>query len=38
MSKTTNSFQFGVKGKNQWVGEDILILSGQETFYFSAIA
>eukprot|EP00347_Sterkiella_histriomuscorum_P015136 403358183 len=38
MSKTTNQFKFGVKGKSQWVGEDILIFSGQETFYFSVVA
>jgi hypothetical protein len=38
MSKTTNSFQFGLKGKSQWVGEDILIFKGIETFYFSAVA
>ncbi|CDW85500.1 UNKNOWN [Stylonychia lemnae] len=39
MSKTTNTFQFGVKGKGQWVGEDILILNGQDhPFYFSVVA
>lgn len=38
MSKTTNQFKFGVKGKQQWVGEDILIFNGHEPFYFSVIA
>ena len=38
MSKTTNSFQFGVKGKGQWVGEDIMVLASNEPFYFSVIA
>lgn len=38
MSRTTNTFQFGVKGKGQWIGEDILIMAPGETFYFSAVA
>ena len=38
MSKTTNTFQFGVKGKGQWVGEDILALGNNEPFYFSVVA
>jgi hypothetical protein len=38
MSKTTNTFQFGVKGRGQWIGEDILILGPNDPFYFSVIA
>lgn len=38
MSKTTNTFQFGVKGKGQWVGEDIIILGSDDRFYFSVVA
>jgi hypothetical protein len=38
MSKTTNTFQFGVKGRGQWIGEDILILGSNDPFYFSVIA
>ena len=35
MSHTTNHFQLTTKGKNCWVGEDILTLLPQEPFYFS---
>lgn len=38
MSATTNTFQFGMKGKYNWVGEDILVLPGSEPMYYSAIA
>jgi hypothetical protein len=38
MSKTTNTFQLGLKGKLQWVGEDILILDPNENFYFNVVA
>ena len=38
MSQTTNSFQFGVKGKQQWIGEDILIIKSTDPIYYSAIA
>ena len=38
LSMTTNTFQFGVKGKTHWVGEDILILGTIEPIYYSAIA
>lgn len=36
MSKTTKTFQFGVKGKHSWVGEDILILQTMDPIYFTA--
>ena len=38
LSKTVNSFQFGVKGRTQWVGEDILILSTMDPMFYTAIA
>lgn len=38
LSQTTTTFQFGLKGKNQWVGEDILILATLDTMYYSATA
>ena len=38
MSKTTNTYQLGIKGANQWVGEDVVIMAPDEPFYFSAIA
>jgi hypothetical protein len=38
MSKTTNTYQLGMKGANQWVGEDVLIFQPNEPFYFSVVA
>ena len=37
MSTTTNTFQFGIKTENEWIGEDILILK-DTPFPFSIIA
>eukprot|EP01022_Parablepharisma_sp_SALTPOND_P014651 TRINITY_DN200_c0_g1_i1.p1 TRINITY_DN200_c0_g1~~TRINITY_DN200_c0_g1_i1.p1 ORF type:complete len:428 (+),score=37.72 TRINITY_DN200_c0_g1_i1:1395-2678(+) len=38
LSKTMNKFQFGILGKNQWVGAERLIKKFEEPFDYSAIA
>jgi hypothetical protein len=38
LSNTTNTFQFGIKGRYNWVGEDILLLKTMDPIYYSAIA
>lgn len=32
------TFQFGIKGKHSWVGEDILLMTTMEPIFYSAVA
>lgn len=38
LSQTVKTFQFGIKGKHTWVGEDILLMQTMEPIYYSAVA
>ena len=36
--RTTDSFTFGIKGPQQWVGEDVLIMVHNEAYRYSVVA
>lgn len=38
LSKTVQTFQFGIKGKHSWVGEDILLMQTMDPIFYSAVA